>query len=103
MERLCRIEADTRKDLRHEFPTSEAALLPQLIRAFFFGRFVASDHGTRIEGEFRMHPFVKIFMIVWFAFLGVFSVIMLTAVLAGRAAIQGSAVLGLVIPAGMAV
>lgn len=50
-----------------------------------------------------MHPFVKIFMIVWFSFLGVFSVIMLTSVVAGHAAIQGSAVLGLVIPAGMAI
>src|SRR5882672_3711769 len=66
---------------------------------FFFGRFVASDDGTLIEGEFRMHPFVRIFMIVWFSFLGVSSVIMLISVLAGQADVQGSPILGLVIPA----
>ena len=49
-----------------------------------------------------MHPFVKIFMIVWFSFLGVFSVIMLISAFAGQADIQGSPVLGPVIPAGMA-
>ena len=70
---------------------------------FFFGRFVASDGGTLIEGEFRMHPFVKVFMIVWFSFLGVFSVtIVLTVAFAKPADVQGSSVLGLMIPAGMA-
>jgi hypothetical protein len=70
---------------------------------FFFGRFVASNDGTLIEGEFRMHPFVRVFMIVWFSFLGVPSVIMLISVFAGQADVQGSPILGLVIPAGMAV
>src|SRR6185369_16315814 len=70
-------------------------------RHFFFGRFVASDDGTLIEGEFRMHPFVRIFMIVWFSFLGVSSVIMLISVFAGQADVQDSPILGLVIPAGM--
>jgi len=69
---------------------------------FFFGRFVASDGGTLIEGEFRMHPFVKVFMIVWFSFLGVFALIMLISAFARRADVQGSAVLGLMMPAGMA-
>ena len=49
-----------------------------------------------------MHPFVKVFMIVWFSFLGLFSVIMLSTVIAGRADVQGSTALGLLIPAGMA-
>jgi len=69
---------------------------------FFFGRFVAADGGTLIEGEFRMHPFVKVFMVVWFSFLSVFSVIVLISVFARQADVQGSPVLGLVIPAGMA-
>src|SRR5438034_1151738 len=33
---------------------------------FFFGRFVVSAGGTVIEGDFRMHPFVRVFMIFWF-------------------------------------
>lgn len=33
-----------------------------------------SDGGTLIEGEFKIHPFVKVFMMVWFSFLGVFFV-----------------------------
>jgi hypothetical protein len=69
---------------------------------FFSGRFVASDSGTLIAGEFRMHSFVKAFMIMWFSFLGFFFVIMLITVIAGRADAQGSPALGLVIPAGMA-
>jgi hypothetical protein len=69
---------------------------------FFFGRFVVSDDGTLIEGKFTMHPFVRVFMIVWFSFLGVPSVIMLISVFAGQADVQGSPILGLVIPAGMA-
>lgn len=67
---------------------------------FFFGRFVASDDGTLIEGEFRMHPFVRVFMIVWFSLLGVPSVIMLISVFAGQADIQDGP-LALVLPAGM--
>jgi len=63
---------------------------------------VASDSGTLIEEACRMHPLVKVFMIVWCAFLAVFSVTMLLSVVAGRAAVQGSPILGLMIPAGMA-
>jgi hypothetical protein len=69
---------------------------------FFFGRFVASDSGTLIEGEFRMHPFVKVFMIAWFSFLAVSTVIVFVSVIAGRADVQGNPALGLGIPAGMA-
>jgi hypothetical protein len=44
---------------------------------FFFGRFVASASGTIVEGDFRMHPFVKGFMFFWFSFLAVFAAIAL--------------------------
>ena len=40
---------------------------------FFFGRLVSSDSGTVIEGGFKMHPFVRVFMCLWFSFLGVFA------------------------------
>lgn len=38
----------------------------------FSGRLVPQTTGTRVEGRFGMHPFVKIFLAVWFA--GVVSV-----------------------------
>ena len=44
---------------------------------FFFGRFVASAGGTFIEGNFRMHLFVRVFMMFWFSFLAVFAVMAL--------------------------
>jgi hypothetical protein len=43
----------------------------------FFGHFVASAEGTVVEGDFRMHPFVRVFMIFWFSFLVVFAAIAL--------------------------
>jgi len=49
-----------------------------------------------------MHPFVKVFMTVWFLFLSVFSVIVLILFFAGPTDVPGSLVLSLVIPAGMA-
>ena len=49
-----------------------------------------------------MHPFVKVFMIVWMSFLSVLSVLMVITVFAARADVHGSPVLGLVIPPGMA-
>ena len=33
----------------------------------FSGRLVPQTTGTRVEGRFGMHPFVKIFLAVWFA------------------------------------
>ena len=70
---------------------------------FFFGRFVASNEGTLIEGEFRMHPFVKVFMTVWFSFLVVIFAILLISVFAGRTEFQSNRVVGLLSPAGMAI
>ena len=49
-----------------------------------------------------MHPIVKVFLIVWFSFLSVFSVVVLISVFAGQGNVHGSPVLGLAIPAGMA-
>jgi len=39
---------------------------------FFYGQFAPADSGTLITGEFRMHPFVRVFMAFWFSFLAVF-------------------------------
>jgi ABC-type Fe3+-siderophore transport system permease subunit len=63
---------------------------------------VACHHGTLIEGEFRMHPSVKVFMIVWFSFLGVLFVKMLISVGATRSDLQSSSVRGLMTPVAMA-
>ncbi|TMQ54627.1 MAG: hypothetical protein E6K74_05470 [Candidatus Eisenbacteria bacterium] len=41
---------------------------------FFYGRFVSAYRGTVIEGEFRMHPFVRAFIVIWFSFLVAFGV-----------------------------
>jgi hypothetical protein len=40
---------------------------------FFYGRFIPMDNGTRVEGEFRMHPFTRGFMVFWFGFLFLFT------------------------------
>ena len=39
---------------------------------FFYGQFASADGGTIITGEFKMHPFVRVFMAFWFSFLAVF-------------------------------
>jgi hypothetical protein len=39
---------------------------------YFYGRFVPNEQGTRIQGRFRIHPFARIFMFVWFGFLAFF-------------------------------
>jgi hypothetical protein len=67
---------------------------------FFFGRFVASDRGTLIEGEFRMHPWAKVFMTGWFSFLVVFSVAFL---ISRRSGSQSSLIIDLGVPIMMAV
>ena len=40
---------------------------------YFYGRLEAADGGTRIEGEFKMHPAARIFMTFWFSFLALFA------------------------------
>ena len=68
----------------------------------FHGRFLPSDSGTRIEGEFRMNPFAKVFMLVWFSFLTVFIAVMLVSVIAERPDVRGGASSVLLVPVGMA-
>jgi hypothetical protein len=41
---------------------------------FFYGRLSAADGGAGLEGNFRMHPFARLFMVFWFALLIVFAV-----------------------------
>jgi hypothetical protein len=69
---------------------------------FFYGHFLVSDGGTLVEGEFRMHVFARVFMIVWFSFLGLFSVIALVNSITGHRPARDTLVLSLVVPAGMA-
>jgi hypothetical protein len=38
-------------------------------RPFFYGHFVPSDEGTLIEGDFRMYPYARWFMVIWFSLL----------------------------------
>jgi hypothetical protein len=42
---------------------------------FFFGSVTPDPAGCRIQGAFRLHPFVKVFMTVWFAFVGLFCLV----------------------------
>ncbi len=44
---------------------------------FLFARFIASDGGTVIEGDFKPHPSVKVFMFFWVSFLVLFAAIVL--------------------------
>lgn len=50
---------------------------------FFYGSLEALPNGTRIHGRFRMHPFTRIFMAIWFGFLGVFTLLVITSLLFG--------------------
>ncbi len=68
---------------------------------FFYGRFVASGRDTLIEGEFRMHPSVKVLMILWFSFLAF--VFVTTLVSSSRGGVGGDWASRLVIPAALAV
>ena len=65
---------------------------------FFYGRFVSADRGTLIEGEFRMHPFARAFMILWFSFLALFFAVVLVQLAMGRPGVQEDRGLLLVVP-----
>jgi hypothetical protein len=41
---------------------------------FFYGKLTEAEGGTRVEGVFRMHPIIRLFMVFWFAFLVLFTV-----------------------------
>ena len=68
---------------------------------FFYGRFVDSGGSTLIEGEFRMHPFVKVFMGLWLSFIALFSVLALAS--STRPGEQEGKGIALVFSAGMMV
>ena len=52
---------------------------------YLYGQFKAADGGTRVEDEFRLHPFAQIFMALWFSFLAVFAISMLVLPSQGQA------------------
>lgn len=39
---------------------------------FFYGKLAEVDGGTVVEGSFRLHPFIRLFLLFWFAFLVIF-------------------------------
>ena len=41
---------------------------------FFYGKLTEADGGAVLEGEFRMHPFIRLFMVFWLSFLLLFGV-----------------------------
>jgi len=67
---------------------------------FFSGQMVPFENGTRIEGSFQMHGFVKTSMTFYFWFLGISCVAMLISNIAGRTVFQAPMLL---VPVGMAV
>jgi hypothetical protein len=69
---------------------------------FFYGNFTPSDASTIIEGDFRMHPFVKTFMIFWFCFLAVFSGAAFVLPSRGQPEAAGNRFLMLLVAVGMA-
>jgi len=40
---------------------------------FFYGKLAEVDGGTVVEGDFRLHPFIKLFLLFWLAFLLIFA------------------------------
>ena len=60
---------------------------------FFYGQFTPADGGTIIEGEFKMHPFVRAFMTFWFSFLAIFVVAALALPSRGQPEAAGARIL----------
>ncbi len=40
----------------------------------FYGKFSGRAGGSTLEGEFRMHTLVRLFMVFWYSFLALFAV-----------------------------
>jgi len=40
---------------------------------FFYGKLAQVDGGTILEGDFRLHPFIRLFLLFWIAFLLLFA------------------------------
>jgi hypothetical protein len=41
---------------------------------FFYGKLTEVDGGTVLEGDFRLHPFIRLFLLFWLSFLILFGV-----------------------------
>jgi|GEM_PF-2369689 hypothetical protein len=41
---------------------------------FLYGKLTQVDGATMLEGEFRLHPFIRLFLLIWFSFLIIFAV-----------------------------
>jgi hypothetical protein len=39
---------------------------------FFYGKLAEVDGGTVLEGDFRLHPFIRLFLLFWLAFIVLF-------------------------------
>ena len=51
---------------------------------FFYGRLEQAAAGTRIHGHFGVHPFIRVFLAVWFGMLTAGTVVVLVITLAGK-------------------
>jgi len=51
---------------------------------FFYGRVEESHDGTRIIGAFRMHPVVRVFLLIWFGGLVIMSVVFPVVAFSGK-------------------
>jgi hypothetical protein len=40
---------------------------------FFYGKLTEADGGAMLEGDFRMNPFVRLFMVFWLSFILLFA------------------------------
>jgi hypothetical protein len=56
---------------------------------FFYGQLSAVTGGTALQGSFRMHPFVRLFLVFWFGLLLIFG---LAAFIVPAAKYQGSGI-----------
>jgi hypothetical protein len=69
----------------------------------FYGHLRPWEHGTILEGEFKMHPSVRVFMLVWFSFLALFIIIALVSLTVSPKGVHDSSGGLLVIPIGLEV
>ena len=67
---------------------------------FFYGKLIATENGTRIEGELRMHPAARVFMVFWFGFLAVLAIAAL--ILPSRGQSEAGRLSVLLVSAGLA-
>jgi hypothetical protein len=40
---------------------------------FFYGKLTEVEGGASLEGDFRLHPFIRLFLLFWFSFLILFA------------------------------